>query len=153
MQVITNKLKLNKMGTRSLTKVIETYKDKENVTQKENLICMYRQYDGYPSGHGKELANFLADRTIVNGYGLGDDNLLKNNGMGCLSAELLSEFKNGIGNIYCYPPNTERDWEDFEYIIEGNEKDQINVRVYDWERREIFNGSVNEFCIFCHEKE
>mgnify|MGYP001311089395 CR=1 FL=1 len=151
MQVITNQLKLNKMGTRSLTKVIETYQDKDNVTQKQNLICMYRQYDGYPTGHGKELAEFLADRTIVNGYGLGE-NKNQNNGMGCLSAELLSEFKNGIGNIYCYPPNSQRDWEDFEYVIEGNEQDQLKVKVYNWENKEIFNGNVNEFNMFCDEK-
>jgi len=139
------------MGTRSLTKVIETYQDKDNVTQKQNLICMYRQYDGYPTGHGKELAEFLADRTIVNGYGLGE-NKNQNNGMGCLSAELLSEFKNGIGNIYCYPPNSQRDWEDFEYVIEGNEQDQLKVKVYNWENKEIFNGNVNEFNMFCDEK-
>jgi len=151
LQVITNQLKLNKMGTRSLTKVIETYQDKDNVTQKQNLICMYRQYDGYPTGHGKELAEFLADRTIVNGYGLGE-NKNQNNGMGCLSAELLSEFKNGIGNIYCYPPNSQRDWEDFEYVIEGNEQDQLKVKVYNWENKEIFNGNVNEFNMFCDEK-
>jgi len=139
------------MGTRSLTKVIETYKDKENVTQKQHLICMYRQYDGYPSGHGKELAEFLADRTIVNGYGLGE-NKNQNNGMGCLSAELLSEFKNGIGNIYCYPPDSQMNWEEFEYIIEGNEQDQLKVKVYNWENKEIFNGNVDEFNMFCDEK-
>jgi len=37
------------MGTRSLTYVYDN---------KEPLVCMYRQFDGYPSGHGKELAEF-----------------------------------------------------------------------------------------------
>ena len=38
------------MGTRSLTVV----KEEEN-----ELLVMYRQMDGYPSGHGQDLANFL----------------------------------------------------------------------------------------------
>ena len=29
---------------------------------------MYRQFDGYPSGHGVELAQFLAGMVIVNGF-------------------------------------------------------------------------------------
>ena len=91
------------------------------------------------------------DRTIVNGYGLGE-NKNQNNGMGCLSAELLSEFKNGIGNIYCYPPDSQMNWEEFEYIIEGNEQDQLKVKVYNWENKEIFNGNVDEFNMFCDEK-
>ena len=32
-------------------------------------MCIYRQYDGYPSGHGHELAQFLGSKTLVNGFG------------------------------------------------------------------------------------
>lgn len=46
------------MGTRSITKFIEEGKE----------ICgLYRQFDGYPEGHGKELAEFLQNMPIVNG--------------------------------------------------------------------------------------
>ena len=38
------------MGTRSLTFVYEGEKP---------IVNMYRQFDGYPSGHGAELAEFL----------------------------------------------------------------------------------------------
>ena len=38
------------MGTRSLTFVYD---------EQEAIINMYRQYDGYPTGHGAELAEFL----------------------------------------------------------------------------------------------
>ena len=48
------------MGTRSLTFVYDG---------KEPMINMYRQYDGYPQGHGKELADFLNSGTMVNGFG------------------------------------------------------------------------------------
>ena len=46
------------MGTRSLTYVYDV---------KTPVVCMYRQYDGYPSGHGQELAEFLFDGKLVNG--------------------------------------------------------------------------------------
>ena len=46
------------MGTRSLTYIEESYG--ENRKKKQNILCMYRQYDGYISGHGAELAEFSA---------------------------------------------------------------------------------------------
>ena len=51
------------MGTRSLTFVYEKYGNKQLP-----IINMYRQMDGYPSGHGAELAEFLNGFNIVNGY-------------------------------------------------------------------------------------
>ena len=41
------------MGTRSLTYIKSEY------NTEDNIVCIYRQFDGYPSGHGIELANFL----------------------------------------------------------------------------------------------
>ena len=46
------------MGTRSLTYVYDG---------QTPIMCMYRQYDGYLSGHGQELANFLNELTLGNG--------------------------------------------------------------------------------------
>ena len=46
------------MGTRSLTHFVE---------EGETLATIYRQFDGYPEGHGIELLNFLRDMHIVNG--------------------------------------------------------------------------------------
>ena len=51
------------MGTRSLTYIKDEYTDK-------NIICMYRQYDGYPSGHGLDLAAFLNNFRVVNGLSI-----------------------------------------------------------------------------------
>lgn len=50
------------MSTRSNTLVIETDGNEEQI-----LVNMYRQMDGYPSGHGKELAEFLIKIRMVNG--------------------------------------------------------------------------------------
>jgi hypothetical protein len=57
------------MGTRSLTFVKE-----QNGRKASTYVCMYRQYDGYPSGHGLELAEFLKGKRLVNGYCIGDTN-------------------------------------------------------------------------------
>ena len=93
------------MGTRSLTTFIETYKDNKGKEKKEKIVTMYRQYDGYPTGHGIELAEFLASGKMVNGFGLGVDHL-QFNGMGCLSAQVVSHFKDGVGGFYLYRGGT-----------------------------------------------
>ena len=71
------------MGTRSLTFVYDGNKP---------IVNMYRQYDGYPSGHGQELAEFLVGGTVVNGYGSHTPKKAWN-GMGCLAASLIANFK------------------------------------------------------------
>ena len=50
------------MGTRSLTIV------KESIDPScEDIIVMYKQFDGYPEGLGLRLANFLKGFIIING--------------------------------------------------------------------------------------
>jgi hypothetical protein len=79
------------MGTRSTTTIFtQEYKP---------LLTMYRHMDGYVSVHGKELATFLANRKIVNGYGCGTEANVSN-GMGCLAASMIAHFKTEIGGIY-----------------------------------------------------
>ena len=48
-----------KMGTRSLTTFKEDHTDKE-------IVVLYRQYDGYPEGHGIDLFRFLNKMNMVN---------------------------------------------------------------------------------------
>ena len=126
------------MGTRSLTYIKDQYEDNDNI-----IICMYRQYDGYLSGHGKELAEFLQDFTVVNGY-----NSLtparSANGMSCLAAQLVAHFKDGIGNIYLYPTSTKDVGEEFIYTISLTDS-QIYIEVKDaWSDKIIFIGTPTE---------
>ena len=126
------------MGTRSLTYIKDQYEDNDNI-----IICMYRQYDGYLSGHGKELAEFLQDFTVVNGY-----NSLtparSANGIPCLAAQLVAHFKDGIGNIYLYPTSTKDVGEEFIYTISLIDN-QINIEVRDvWNNKIIFSGTPKE---------
>jgi len=103
------------MGTRSLTRVFNTYKDEKNNKQvKEQLVNMYRQYDGYPSGHGEELADFLNGGKVVNGIG-GDKNVF--NGAGCLAAQMIAHFKNGAGGFYIEPITAKDCGQEYEYEV------------------------------------
>ena len=126
------------MGTRSLTYV---YDDKIPV------VCMYRQLDGYPSGHGSELARFLNGFEIVNGYGVVKPKLA--NGMGCLAAQMIAFFKVGVGGFYLEPVELGQECgQDYEYHVYRD-----SITILDGDQSEIFSGSWEEFYNFCVEKE
>ena len=100
------------MGTRSLTYVYEGKKEDWVLP----FVCMYRQFDGYPSGHGAQLSYFLMSGKIVNGIPAGEGKFF--NGMGCLAAQLVANFKDGAGGIYLYPARLKQDcWQEYEYHI------------------------------------
>lgn len=73
------------MGTRCLTVVKDGGKDDKDI------ICLYRQFDGYPDGHGVALHRLFGDFVIVNGLGGQSPNVA--NGMGCLAAQLVAKLK------------------------------------------------------------
>lgn len=131
------------MGTRSLTFVRE-----QNGRKESTYVCMYRQYDGYPSGHGLELAEFLKGKRLVNGFGSSDTKQTAFNGAGCLSASMVAHFKTDIGGFYLYPTSTTDACQDYTYNIICNNKD-ITVKVQDGANKELFKGSVEEFEKFC----
>jgi hypothetical protein len=115
------------MGTRSLTYVYEGKKEDWVLP----FVCMYRQFDGYPSGHGAELAEFLNSGKIANG-------------MNCLAAQLVVNFKKDSGGIYLYPPRLKQDcWQEYEYHVWED-----TVRVTDTEEI-LFEGNWEEFEAFC----
>ena len=120
------------MGTRCLTFVYDG-----NVP----VINIYRQFDGYPSGHGHELAQFLNSKTLVNGYK--DKNSAEANGMGCLAAQLIVQLKHGVGGIYIYPVASTDCFQDYEYHVYEN-----NVIVKD-PTAVIFEGTWKQFAQFC----
>lgn len=96
------------MGTRSLTIILDE--------ERTEICVLYRQYDGYPTGHGAELKNFLSEFKIVNGYGSND--LSKTaNGMGCLAAQIIGHFKSGIGGFYLYPAESRDCGEEYIYTV------------------------------------
>ena len=144
------------MVTRSLTFVYSESKSGEKATP---IMNMYRQYDGYPSGHGAELAEFLSGGRLVNGLsGMGKEKQF--NGMGCLAAQMVANFKDGAGSFYLYPVTTTDCGQDYEYHIR-NIDGQFKIDVYycgcnlfgmssDYESEVVFSGSLPEFIDFCN---
>ena len=125
------------MGTRSLTYVYEG---------RHPVVCLYRQYDGYPTGHGAELAEFLMGYDIVNGFGEKRAKLA--NGMGCLAAQMVAHFKTETGNFYLHAPILKRDdGQDFEYHVYDEE-----VIIMDYSGDPIFKGTHAEFADYCKER-
>ncbi len=146
------------MGTRSLTRILD---EQGNV-----LACMYRQHDGYPSGHGKELAEFLAPLAIVNGLGSRDARVA--NGMDCLAAQVVAYFKMRRhdrekgwvasevptpGDIYLMAPNTKDVGEEYVYELRAGKETRevvikcmsVGFRGQRSEWRTKFEGSAAEF--------
>jgi hypothetical protein len=116
----------------------------------EPIMCIYRQFDGYPSGHGHELAQFLNSKKLVNGYT--DKDSAEANGMSCLAAQLVVQLKHGVGGIYIYAPMTGRDYgQDYEYHVYDDKVIVQNCNtVYDSGHNQvIFDGTWKEFAQFC----
>jgi hypothetical protein len=123
------------MGTRSLTFVYD---------EDTPLINMYRQYDGYPSGHGAELAEFLSGFEIVNGYGEVKPKIA--NGMGCLAGQMIANFKKTVGGFYIYALTDTDCFQDYEYHVYEN---RVVVKNPD---EVIFEGDYQSFAEFCAER-
>ena len=126
------------MGTRSLTFVYENDRP---------IMNMYRQFDGYPSGHGLELAEFLNGKTLVNGYS-DPKSTVEANGMGCLAAQMIANFKKSVGGFYIHPVEDTNCGQDYSYHVY-----QDRVMVLDYNRKVIYNGSWKNFEKFCKEVE
>jgi hypothetical protein len=109
------------MGTRSLTIVLE--KDSTN-----ECMVLYRQFDGYPDGHGQELIDFIKDIEMVNGIGCGPKRHIAN-GMHCLAAQIVAHFKTEAGQFYLYPSGTRDLCEEYIYYLSLTSSHQLHIKV------------------------
>lgn len=135
------------MGTRSLT----IFKDDAGI----EIATLYRQFDGYPSGHGEELLNILKNHVLINGIGMEDDINNSFNGMGCLAAYTVAQLKKDIGNFYLQTSGGHK--ESYNYIVypgEKGEKDQstfkktyqkINLKIEDYDSNLIYDGPLDDW--------
>jgi hypothetical protein len=139
------------MGTRALTFVYDG---------STPIVNMYRQYDGYPSGHGLELAQFLTRGKLVHGLSGKDEVVF--NGMGCLAAAMIANFKETPGGFYIHSVEDTECGQDYEYHV-YQAGDEIRVRVTDRgcnmfgltmsdTNDNIFDGPAVEFLDYCTEK-
>jgi len=143
------------MGTRSLTFVYEKYGEIQ-----KPVVNMYRQFDGYPTGHGAELAEFLNGGRMVNG--MAQTKTVEEivfNGMGCLAASMVSHFKQTPGGFYIHPVDVTECGQDYEYHIYDSGKG-LYIEVVDCgcnmfgmtmsdKHDFVFKGNLKEFTKFC----
>lgn len=125
------------MGTRSTVRFYSEF-DKE-----EPIVSVYQQYDGYIEGVGHDLANFLKNKTIINGFGI-DQTMNKGfaNGMGCLAAQYVAENKTEIGGFYL---TTKDDYQEYNYEVRFiDNKFVIKVNYYD----NVFEGTPEQLLNF-----
>jgi hypothetical protein len=127
------------MGTRSLTHVFKGEKE---------ICCIYRQFDGYPSVHGKELADFILSRRFVNG--ISGSALEVFNGAGCFAAALVGHLK-GVeaGGIYLYPAGSKDCGEEYTYKVYCGDYDNPGIENITCSGRSSFSGSAEDFKTFC----
>ena len=137
------------MGTRSLTYVYDE--------QGERIINLYRQYDGYPTGHGQELAKFLNSGRMVNGLE-NDPKERLFNGAGCLAAQLVANFKTDAGGFYLYPTETGDCGQDFEYHVYTDGDIRVKIMncgynlfgmTQDETYEPLFHGNLAQFTKYC----
>jgi hypothetical protein len=132
------------MGTRSNTIIYD-----DDI----QILNLYRQGDGYLSGHGMELLEFLEPLKMVNGYSIGEPN--QANGAGCLAAQMIAHFKVGVGGFYIEPIREEdalakalfeahHPVHDYTYTIKVNEEGVIGITVHEYVDQ-IFEGSIESF--------
>jgi len=130
------------MGTRALI-VVQDYDGTE-------IAVIYRQYDGYTTGLGDNLAGFFKDFSIVNGYSGKYDP--EANGMGCLAAQLVAHLKEGAGGVYLYPSGTRDCGEQYTYFITCDNPDEspedhapVKMRCNSGYYGQMFDGLAKDF--------
>ena len=130
------------MGTRSTIKFYSEHGEDKPV------LCVYQQYDGYITGVGHELAKFLKDKKVINGYNSARGESMENgyaNGMGCLAAQYIASIKTKIGGVYCI--SEDDGGEDYNYEVRMMDDKSLQIKVDD-----IFTGSPEELLEFNEEE-
>lgn len=134
------------MGTRSSYLITEKFGKKVR-----KVANVYFQYDGYPSGHPKDLCEWLKDSQVVDGYSEVSGNIF--NGVGCFAAQFVAKFKTGTGNVYLESlDNYGKCGEDYLYEINFIEYNLIEIVVKHPKKfykngkdAELFRGTPEEY--------
>ena len=132
------------MATRSLVRFARREDGVSFSEHPEKIeVQVYKHYDGYPSGHPTDLANWLINKKIVNGISM--DPRDEANGLGCLAARYIAAFKMGAGDIHVENPDTRHG--DIEYItyVWGDYGKGIWMSIFEnYEDKCIFVGKPQE---------
>jgi hypothetical protein len=133
------------MGTRALTHFYDG---------NEVVATLYRQFDGYPAGHGAELAKLLAGRGVTNGIPIGGE-CKAFNGPGDLAVRVIaglkaigSRHKDGRvdwpGDLYLLPPGASDCCEEWVYKVRVEGKRVVVEVVHVFGDKQVFAGSPED---------
>ena len=90
----------------------------------EPVFAMYKHWDGYPEGLGKQLKSIVSGGKLVNGLGPNRTLGSSFNGWGCMWATIIAELKQEPGDVYiCRISDVGQQGEDFVY--EMDEKGEV----------------------------
>ena len=132
------------MSTRSLVRFATREEGVSFSEHPERVeVQVYKHYDGYPSGHPVELAEFLKGFKILNGVPYPEPDRVAN-GLGCLAAQYVAAFKMKAGDLYVESPNTERDWIEYITYVWGTDNKDIWMSIFNDEDECIFVGKPQE---------
>ena len=109
------------MGTRS---TITFYRKDKDSTKETPYVRIYQQFDGYLEGVGMELLDWLDNKTLVNGISDYRDPDIAN-GLGCLIAQFIRDFKDEVGGLYIYPVTSDTSLIDYNYDVVYNPRGDI----------------------------
>lgn len=93
------------MGTRSIIKSIKKRNEKE--------IPFV--------GVDRELCDFLYSKKIINGIGIDQNTDEYANGIDCLAAQFIRDFKTGVDNLYIFPVDCKNQNYNYGVIYDENE--------------------------------
>lgn len=117
------------MSTRCVTKFFDSFDDKQ-------IACIFRHCDGYPEGHGRDLAKFLNSRVVVTGLdGFSIPGKVKANGMGRLAAQMVAALQRH--ELRIDPPRRQRWDEEYVYEVRHDSLKAIGVL---GRRRVLYDG-------------
>lgn len=111
------------MGTHSIIK----FKEVDFYGKTRAIATIYQQFDGYLSGVGLDLCNWLLDKTIINGIArdISYNDFSYANGFNCLAAQYIRDHKKELGNLYMYPEDCDNEEYNYEVIM-----DYVDIQGY-----------------------
>lgn len=140
------------MGTRSTITFVEKYKENETP-----LVTIYQQYDGYIDGVGHELATWLCGKKLVNGFNRETMDKYAN-GVGCLAAQFIKEFKTDIGGLYIVPMDDEQSY-NYRVVVDTTKhsstmevNDLTTIIVTGYDEEFIFKGTPKQLAQYVEEE-
>jgi len=129
------------MSTRSVTHIHQM----KSLGSNESVVCsFYRHSDGYPTGHGDDLAKWLKGKGLKNGIGNDFDKSKHFNRAGTMAVKLCNHIQD-LSGCELVPTGEENDYLDFVYHVYFDKEFSIKVLSYGKEKTvtaEEFDGDL-----------